>query len=1236
MPDRLEPGDPQQIGEFWLSGRLGAGGQGVVYDAYGPDGGRVAIKVLHGAQDSPGELARMAAEARAAQRVASFCTARILQVRLEPPRPFIVSEYIDGQSLQDAVNGTGARPGRRFGGDDLHRLGIGIVTALTTIHQAKVVHRDLKPGNVMLGPDGPRLIDFGIARVLDTHSATESGFAGTLRYMAPEVYAGQRAGAEADVFAWGAIMVFAATGEHAFKGGTLPEIAHRIRTHDPDVTVLPDALRSLVAAALAKDPLARPSARAVLAALTRDPREGADDLEALVATGVAQAGPHSRWEPGDPALGKVAEDAYAALPRREQGLVPEVFLRCVVPGEDGSLATRPVAVAELADRQDHDEAQALEHVVRAFHPLLAVTGGQVVLARPALLRAWPRLRSWVEDDRAGLAAHHRIRQAARTWDDHGRRRGDVLTGAHLDEAVQGATAGRRPSLNRLEHGLLDASTRAQTARARRIRVVAVALAVTTVLSLTATGWAVKAQQTTVRQRDIAAARQLAAQSRQFGGAAPDKAALLAVAAQNIRETPESRAALLTIVTKPARGVLSGYKGDPVAVAADRDGRLLAIGNRDGTVALWDVRAHRQVGGFLRLFTPSGDGVPVSVALSPDGGTLAAAAHEVTITPDGSTGTRALRLWDVRSRKPLGDLPVPSRPHSVVFTSDGKSVAVDNGERVQLWDVRTLRRRGPGVAHPTNNDTDAFTVVGPGATTVATGAETGDGPSTLRLWDLATGGRKTSFPVKGKAVALSPDGRTVVTQETQDPDQGEGYNVYLWDAQTGRRRGPRIPLSLDREVGPFSPDGRVVVIGTQLWETGGTHVGSIATDVGGSLKVATFAGENTVASLGGDGSKDTIRLWDVAVHQPDHRPLSVGPRDETVLGEQGPQVQGTSPDGRTLITYDSASNGPPVFRTWDVATGKETRPAVPMSADTAGSTGVSRIVVGPDGRTFATGNEYGQVRIWDPAARRWFGTDGAHGGRVSAMAFSPDGRVLATGGGVKSQSIDTSVDGKVRLWDLEKRTLLTEKPLDTAAAGTGEGVTALAFSSDGRTLAVGVDQTAQLWDVPGRKRLGTTFSGLTSAVGALAFAPGDRTLAIGTTRTAALWSVRERRQIGAPLTGHAGRVTSLAFSPDGGTLATGGDDHAVNLWDTAGQTRIGAPLAGHTGHVTSLAFSRDATSLTTGDDSATVRRWNIAMPANPAATACAIAGRTFTRAEWAQYVPPGIGYRDICPSPGRPD
>ncbi|GAA4155364.1 hypothetical protein GCM10022416_55810 [Actinomadura keratinilytica] len=856
----------------------------------------MAIKVLHASQNAPDELARMAAEARAAQRVASFCTARILRVRLEPPRPYIVSEYIDGLSLQATVDGGDGRPGRRFAGDDLHRLGIGIATALTAIHQAKVVHRDLKPGNVMLGPDGPRLIDFGIARVLDSGTATGGGFVGTLRYMAPEVYAGQRADAEADVFAWGAIMVFAATGEHAFTGGSLPEIAHRIRTHHPDLSMLPERLRPLVAAALAKDPLDRPPARAILAALTEDPREGTGDLHGLVAAGAAQAGLHSRWEPGDPALGKVAEDAYVSLPPQERMLVPEVFLRCLVPGEDGTVSTRPVPAAELFDRQDPAEVQALRRVVGAFPRLLTVTGQgpdeQIVLTRPAVLRAWPRLRSWVAYEGENLAVHHRIRQAARTWADHGRRRSDVLTGAHLDEAVRRATAAdRRPVLNQLERGLLDASTRAQAVRSRRVRAVALVLAVTTVLSLAATGWAVRAQQATARQRDIAASRQLAAQSRQFGATRPDMAALLAAAAYRIRRTPESRAALQNIVTGSSRGVLTGYRAHDVA--ADRTGRYLAIGETDGRTALWDVRAHRQIGRLPRLFSPKGQkSVPASVALSPDGKTLAVSSVE---SSDGRPVQGRMQLYRVPSLQPFGR-PVPvASPYAMVFTSDGGGVAVDDGTAVTVWDVRTQKQRGPRVQYPRGVDTNVLLAPG----TVAASSLTEEETFVLQVWDLATGRSTGPFPVPGEAVALSPDGRTVAAQEYKEDDTEHVY-VSLWDTRTGRRLGNRVRAPAGAEL--FSPDGRIVFIGTEPWATARViRIGSIAPENQESMSFAAFVGERTVASI--DDDSKMVRLWDVTVHQPDRSPFRTEPtpvgrrrRPRPAGAQPGPAHPGQLPPG----------------------------------------------------------------------------------------------------------------------------------------------------------------------------------------------------------------------------------------------------------------------------------------------------------------------------------------------------
>jgi serine/threonine protein kinase len=207
VPDTfpLQPGDPSRLGSYRLTGRLGAGGQGVVYLGSAADGPAVAVKVLRRGWSRDRRVnERFAREVTAAQRVQPFCVAQVLEANLDDEPPFIVTEFVAGPSLQQSVSADGPRSGPA-----LQRLAVATATALAAIHEAGVVHLDFKPANVLLGPDGPRVIDFGIARLQDG-AASVTGGIGTPAYMAPEQFQGHGIGPASDVFAWGCVIVFAA------------------------------------------------------------------------------------------------------------------------------------------------------------------------------------------------------------------------------------------------------------------------------------------------------------------------------------------------------------------------------------------------------------------------------------------------------------------------------------------------------------------------------------------------------------------------------------------------------------------------------------------------------------------------------------------------------------------------------------------------------------------------------------------------------------------------------------------------------------------------------------------------------------------------------------------------------------------------------------------------------------------------------------------------------------------
>ncbi|MFE4528355.1 protein kinase [Streptomyces anulatus] len=359
MTGPLLPGDPERLGSIRLLGRLGAGGMGTVYLGRTPGGLTVAVKTVHEhlAAD-PHFRERFRREAAAARAVTGAHTAAVLDADPESSRPWLATAYLPGVTLRHAVAATGP-----LEPSAVRSLGAALAEALEAVHRAGLVHRDLKPSNVLITADGPRVIDFGIARAISDHGLTGAGdVIGTPGFIAPEQITGAIAtGAAvtrgavtgaADVFALGAVLVFAATGGSPFGSATPAVLLYRAVHEDPDLSGVPDGVREVVTACLEKDPGLRPTVDQVLRA-TADPHPAlwwrTEPLRSLVLGEAAeepveQAAEEPAATPGPRAASRTAPAPGPPRTRRLSALPPPPVVRSRADRR-GELARRGLLLA---------------------------------------------------------------------------------------------------------------------------------------------------------------------------------------------------------------------------------------------------------------------------------------------------------------------------------------------------------------------------------------------------------------------------------------------------------------------------------------------------------------------------------------------------------------------------------------------------------------------------------------------------------------------------------------------------------------------------------------------------------------------------------------------------------------------------------------------------------------------------------------------------------------------------
>jgi WD40 repeat protein/serine/threonine protein kinase len=1091
--------------------------------------------------------------------------------RHQDGRPFYAMRFIKGDSLKDAIahfhradRDAQRDPGERaLSLQKLLRRFLDVCNAIQYAHDRGILHRDLKPGNVMVGKYGETLVvDWGLAKftgrpegvssVLEETtlrpsgsggtSATVAGRAlGTPAYMSPEQAEGQLdlLGPASDVYSLGATLYCLLTGHAPVEGRDEVAVLARVAAGEvpPPRSRNPRVPRGLEAVCL-KAMALRPAARYASA------RDLAAEIE--------------RWLADEPvtAAPETTSQRLARWTRRHRAFV-----------QSGALAL--VAMLLLS-------AGFLAALNRAYR-------GER-LGRLQALNA--KLRADDARKRAETAEGVALEQKGRA--EQARVQAEL---ARAEVSRKNRELVRRAALLLLNRGLAECDA----GRANRgILWLAQALKSTPTEEV-ALAHAIQANLASWYRRVPSLRQQLA-----HGGHRIIEASFSPDGRQVLVGTDDGSAQLWETATGKPIGMPVKLRGWVPFARFRSDGRLAVTAaftpGAGGSFQIIDTSTGRTVlspavpllaqivsawflpdSRTLLVLTSDGDGLRFDYQIKrfvPQAFAFASRLGRISVSPNGKTAVapapdgktvlasygKVAQLWDATTGEPRGaPLAHDQLIAAVAFSPDGRTVAtVCFDSKVRLWSVATGKLVGAPLEHAELVHAVAFS---PDGQAVLTGSQ----DRTARLWD-ATTGKPLTAPLEHQgavhAVAFSPDGRTVLTG-------GNNNMARLWDAASGQAIA--TPLEHGREVRAvaFSPDGRAALTGsydgtTRLWDIAGAVASVPPLQHEGPVYAVAFNGDGALAATGG---QDGARLWKTATWEP------IGALIET-RGAPGVLSLVFSPDGKTLLTHTLGA-----VQLWEVATGTEVGPALESQ------TGFRPAAFSSSGHAILTVAMDGTAHLEDPATRRIVLAKLAHQSAITGVAYSPDRRMVLT----------VSADKTARLWDVATGNLLRAF-VDHAAV-----IEAVAFSPSGKVAATGSnDQTARLWDTATAKAIALPLRHKGSIL-KLAFSPDGTKVVTGSfDGTARVWEVATGKPITPPLA-HTGPVQPVAFSPDGRMVLSGSFDGTARLWDIATGNPIG-PRVDHSGVVVAAAFSPDGQWALTGSADRTARVWDLrgfdAPPDNP--------------------------------------